>query len=118
VKTLTFDQLRAINKARCEESFHPLSIWLPSQWTNAMARECGEACNLTKKIDRLLVQKQEWNKLVDRDMVDLENRLAEEIADAVIYADLALARIGRSLGDAVRKKFNEKSDEIGSALKL
>jgi hypothetical protein len=34
------------------------------------------------------------------------------------YADLLATRIGRSLGDCVRQKFNAKSDEIGSPVKL
>ena len=118
---LDFETLRIKNQERCEASFHSVNHWRPSQWTNAMAGECGEACNLTKKMDRMWPAgeyKGQWNKEEDRNMDDLEERLAKEIADVVIYADLLATRIRRKLGDIVRDKFNEKSDEIGSTVKL
>lgn len=118
---MTFDDLRVANVRRCETAFHSLHAWLPSQWSNAMAGECGEACNLTKKMDRMWPAGEfirNWNKPEDQRIEDLEARLAGEIADVIIYADLLAARIGRSLGDIVRDKFNEKSDEIGSPVKL
>src|SRR5690242_420165 len=49
---LTFERLRAVNVLRCEDAFHKLNAWLPEQWTNAMAGETGEACNITKKMGR------------------------------------------------------------------
>jgi NTP pyrophosphatase (non-canonical NTP hydrolase) len=118
---LSFETLRAANVLRCETAFHQVSEWRPSQWSNAMAGECGEACNLTKKMDRMWPAGEfikNWNKPEDQRMADLEERLADEIADVVIYADLLAARIGRSLGECVRRKFNAKSDEIGSDVKL
>lgn len=119
---LTFGELAEKNKVRCESMFHKIENWLPSQWSNAMAGECGEACNLTKKMDRIWPAGEyikNWNKPEDqRRMADLEAKLAGEIADVVIYADLLAQRIGRSLGEIVRAKFNEKSDEIGSEIKL
>lgn len=118
---LQFAELQRKNKVRCEALFHSIEEWRPSQWTNAMAGECGEACNLTKKMDRVWPSnqfKQNWNKPEDQRMADLEERMAGEIADAVIYADLAMQRIGRSLGEEVRKKFNSKSEEIGSDITL
>lgn len=118
---LTFDELRAINKARCEAAFHEVDAWKPWEWSNAMAGECGEACNITKKMNRIWPAnqfKQSWNKPEDQRMAELEARLADELADVVIYADLLATRIGRSLGDCVREKFNTKSDEIGSPIKL
>lgn len=118
---LDFALLRERNKERCERLFHSISEWRPSQWTNAMAGEVGEACNITKKMDRVWPAnqfKQNWNKPEDQRMADLEERMAEEIADAVIYADLAMQRIGRDLGEEVRKKFNSKSEEIGSDIRL
>lgn len=86
-----------------------------------MAGECGEACNITKKMNRIWPANefiQSWNKPEDQRMEELEARLADEIADVVIYADLLATRIGRSLGDCIRAKFNEKSKEIGSVVKL
>jgi len=136
---LTFDELRDTNKARCEAAFHQVEAWKPWEWSNAMAGEvgeacaegfalltalsarCGAACNITKKMNRIWPAnqfKQNWNKPEDQRMAELEAKLADELADVVIYADLLATRIGRSLGDCVRDKFNAKSDEIGSLIKL
>jgi NTP pyrophosphatase (non-canonical NTP hydrolase) len=115
---MDFQELHEKNKERCENDFgHKLTDWLPSQWTNAMAGECGEACNLSKKIDRIAFR-QGINKPEDRDLFDLKCRLADEIADVVIYADLLASRLNFKLEDIIRKKFNGKSVEIGSIIKL
>ena len=44
--------------------------------------------------------------------------LMDEIADVVIYADLICQRVGRKLTVAVFNKFNEKSEQIGSDVRL
>ncbi len=118
---LSFDELKAVNRLRCETAFHSVDAWAPWEWSNAMAGECGEACNITKKMNRIWPAnqfKQNWNKPEDQRMAELEAHLADELADVVIYADLLATRIGRSLGECVREKFNAKSDEIGSPIKL
>ena len=118
---LTFEELSETNKQRCETHFHPISNWMPWEWSNAMAGETGEACNISKKMNRIWPAnqyKQNWNKPEDQRMAELEERLAEEVADVVIYADLLMQRIGRSLGAEIIKKFNSKSVEIGSEIKL
>ena len=52
-RELSFDRLRDRNTARCESAYHPISAWSPTDWACAMAGECGEACNLVKKLKRL-----------------------------------------------------------------
>ena len=71
-----------------------------------MAGECGEACNVVKKIDR-----DGWSE-------ELQLKLAKELADVVTYADLLAARYGIDLGHAVAAKFNEVSERVGSDLRL
>jgi len=71
-----------------------------------MAGECGEACNVVKKIDR-----DGWSE-------DLQLKLAKELADVVTYADLLAARFGIDLGQAVAMKFNEVSERVNSELRL
>lgn len=118
---LSFNELRDTNRRRCEAAFHQVDAWKPWEWSNAMAGECGEACNITKKMNRIWPAnqfKQNWNKPEEQRMALLADRLADEIADVVIYADLLATSLGLSLGDCVRRKFNEKSDEIGSSIKL
>ncbi|KPL21781.1 MAG: hypothetical protein AMJ75_09350 [Phycisphaerae bacterium SM1_79] len=101
---MKFEELSKANLLRCEKSFHPLNDWSPSDWSNAMAGECGEVCNLTKKLRR------------GEDIKPHE--IGREIADSVIYADLLAQRLGLSLGDLVKKTFNNKSDEVGSDIYL
>jgi NTP pyrophosphatase (non-canonical NTP hydrolase) len=105
VMFLTFDYLRLTNKRRCEESFcHPIEDWNPAEWSNAMAGEVGEACNLTKKLLR-------------GDEVSVKD-IGKEIADVVIYADLLATRLGLSLESCVVDKFNETSERRQSSIRL
>lgn len=118
---MEFATFAETNRARCEAFAQPLDGWRPSQWSNAMAGEVGEACNITKKMDRIWPAnqfKQAWNKPEDQRMDELRERLKREIGDAVIYADLLAQREGLTLEDCVRTAFNEKSEEIGSEFKL
>lgn len=103
---LSFKDLRAISVERCEKSFFPLHSKDGPWWGNAMAGECGEACNVVKKIDR-----DGWSE-------ELQLKLAKELADVVTYADLLAARYGIDLGHAVATKFNEVSERVGSELRL
>ena len=117
---LSFEELQTVNRARCEESFHPLNEWSPTDWACAMGGECGEALNLVKKLRRLTGS-------TDRVTLSLVQYLSEsglltaigaELADVVIYADLLASRLGLSLGECVVEKFNVTSDKIGSPKKL
>lgn len=119
---LSFKHLQETNRRRCETAFYgELGVWKPWEWSNAMAGEVGEACNLTKKMNRIWPENQfiqNWNKPEDQRLEELVRRLAGEIADVVIYADLLATSLGLSLGECIIQKFNEKSNEIGSPIKL
>lgn len=101
---LEFHRLRAQNLARCEESFHACDDWSLADWACAMAGETGEACNLIKKLRR-------GEAIVTQ-------RIGDELADVVIYADVLATRLGLKLGECVRDKFNEVSQRVGSARRL
>lgn len=103
---LSFEKLRQVNIERCEDAFFPLMSKDGPWWGNAMAGECGETCNVVKKIDR-----DGWSS-------ELQLALAKELADVVTYADLLAARFGIDLGKAVTEKFNEVSERQGSAIRL
>jgi NTP pyrophosphatase (non-canonical NTP hydrolase) len=112
---LTFSRLREINVKRCESGFgHKLDSWSVAEWGNATAGECGEACNVAKKILRFR-DNVAGNK---KSKAELEAELGNEIADILIYADLWAASQGIDLEKAVVETFNKKSDEIGSEFKL
>lgn len=97
---LDFDRLRRTNVARCEEVFHKLDEWSPTDWGCAAAGEMGEACNLLKKLRR-------------GEDVPLQE-IANELADVVAYIDLLAARLYIDLGEAVASKFNQVSVKKGS----
>lgn len=118
---MNFNDLSTINKKRCENinGFnHPLDSWRPSQWSNGMAGECGEACNITKKMDRIIDNIQRTSKPNDRSMSNLKEKLMLELGDMIIYADLLAQRCDFKLEDCVKLAFNSKSDEIGFNEKL
>ena len=114
--SLSFENLRKANVARCEDVFHPLDSWSPTDWATAMAGECGEACNNIKKLRRL--------DGADSDLDTKHNRAkltydtASELADLVIYADLLAARLRINLEYAITRKFNEVSEERASKIQL
>ena len=110
---LTFNQLRAANRARL-----PLfknrrggpahadpdgADWALSTWCNAVLGELGEAANIIKKIER-----------GDMTLAEARPDLADELADVVTYVDLLAFRIGVSLGAHVASKFNRVSTRVGT----
>jgi NTP pyrophosphatase (non-canonical NTP hydrolase) len=106
---LTFEQLRKASYERATSAFgheEGLTDWSPAGWSNAMAGEAGETCNLTKKILR-----------DGLDSVDPED-LGDEIADVVVYADLLATRMGFRLEDLVRRKFNKVSVRKDTVIRL
>jgi NTP pyrophosphatase (non-canonical NTP hydrolase) len=116
VLKLDFDTLRIANVSRCEEVFHKLDDWSPTDWATAMAGEAGEACNQVKKLRRL----DGADAAIDtpEERARIIARVAEELADNVIYSDLLAARLGINLPEAVASKFNKVSEECGSVMRL
>lgn len=123
----TFDGLRGGNRERLldfknhkGEYAHTDkdgSDWLPSQWSNAMCGEAGELANLIKKLDRGDFSLDE--QCPDRPGgVTWRDRIAEEAADVICYADLVCNRLGIDLGRAVQSKFNAVSERVGSKVYL
>lgn len=113
---MDFNELNMANSRRCGEAFHPIDEWSLTDWGCAMAGECGEACNYIKKLRRL--DGSAFSREDERDAELLKDRIMDEVADMVIYADLLATRIGRSLGSCIVDKFNRTSDLVGSGIKL
>ena len=103
-KSLTFHRLRKINVARCEQVFHKIDEWSPTDWATAMGGECGECLNFIKKMRR-------------GEDIDLKD-IAFELADIIIYADLLAARLDIDLNSAIVKKFNITSKKKKSTIFL
>lgn len=112
---LTFDALRKVNTKRCESSQgfnHRIEDWTPNDWMVATTGELGEAANILKKLKR--VEDDLPGNTVEETYEVLEQRLADELADTVIYLDLLAARCNINLGEAIISKFNRTSNKINS----
>ena len=101
---LSFAKLNSVNVIRCQDVFPECREWSESDWAIALVGEVGEACNLVKKRNR--------GQKIDPEIV------ADEIADAVIYADLLCEKLGVSLEAAIIRKFNEVSKRRNYQIKL
>lgn len=111
---LTFGQLHATNVTRCRR-WHPgfpgEDAWTGADWSNAMQGESGEAGNVVKKLRRIETGTAGQEGEADREPLIL--KLADEIADTIIYADLLAAFYGINVADAVVRKFNAVSVRQG-----
>lgn len=104
---LRFSQLRDANISRLRRWHSKSEEWTGADWGNAMAGECGEACNLVKKLRRHETGLGTSYNTAPRAELLLD--LADELADLVTYADLLAAHYGIDLGRAVGVKFNRVS---------
>ena len=113
---MNLNDLRTANVQRCEQVFHPLASWTPTDWACAMAGEAGEACNAVKKLRRLA----DGTNTAKDPQTEPEaiEAVGKELADTIIYADLLAARLGIDLGEAIRDKFNEVSRRMNSTVIL
>lgn len=85
--------------------------WNSFEWSAAAAGEMGEACNVAKKLKRLdtgLKRRRSESK-----RAKLVAKLADEIADTIIYLDLLAMREGIDVPSAIISKFNRTSKEFG-----
>lgn len=107
---MTFSDLRRANARRLPDFVAhyggngSMEGWSAAEWTNALAGEVGELCNLTKKIGR------------GQDIP--VKMIADELADTQIYLDLCAQKLQIDLAAATRSKFNERSMDIGSEVRL
>ncbi len=99
---MKFDDFQKVNQDRCDEFFHPKDPWPIQNWALAIAGESGEMCNLVKKVIR-----------GDFQLEEKRIEILKELADIIIYCDLAITHLGGQTGDVVKDKFNEVSDRIG-----
>jgi len=116
--SLTFQQFSEANRKRCEESFVPVEQVTPAELGNAMAGECGEACNVIKKMIRLERGLAIPSKDKDKSLSWYVAELRDEIGDILTYVDLLAARFGIDLEEALRDKFNAVSLEANSPVRL
>ena len=110
---LTFAQLTRANLDRGLR-WHKggLEEWTVNDWLCALGGEAGEALNAGKKHRRILSGVQQHGD-VPAGLAAAEERIMDELADVVIYADLVASRLGHSLAEAIVRKFNAISEREG-----
>lgn len=111
---MNIDAFQKINEERAKRWHKDGRPWSLAEWTNAMAGETGEACNVAKKLLRL--QTQLPNKEAGLDKSDeklLKQQLATEIADSIIYGILILSQLEVYTSDVIGDVFDKKSMEYG-----
>jgi NTP pyrophosphatase (non-canonical NTP hydrolase) len=112
-QTLTFQALRDGNRAR-QEHWGGSENWTLADWSNALAGEVGEACNVVKKIRRPQLGTT-GNK---HDVEAYHAQLESEIGDVLIYLDLLANAAGLDLTTCVRRAFNEKSADLNMPVRI
>lgn len=110
---LTFSDLRKANEAR-QAHWGGTDNWTLADWSNAVAGEVGEACNIVKKIRRPELGTT-GNSV---DVSALYPKLESEIGDVLIYLDLLAKKAGTTLDHCVSRAFNEKSEALGMPVRL
>lgn len=104
MSALRFIEVAVANELRRPE-FKGGPQWTPQTWALALAGEAGEVAGA-------VLGKFEQGKPITLDDI------GDEIADVVLYADLLAQRLGLSLEDVVRRKFNRVSERIGSSVRI
>jgi NTP pyrophosphatase (non-canonical NTP hydrolase) len=111
-KSLTFSDLSAANRARCESPLgfdHRLDSWSLSDWITATLGELGEAANLAKKLNRV----RDGIRGNTQSEEELRAAFRREVADTLVYLDLLAQRAGFTLAAAVREAWDAKSAQVG-----
>ena len=109
----TFSRHNASRSSSPEGFNHKLDSWSIAEWTNALCGEAGEAANVAKKMIRHRDNVSGNMKAEDKDVDKLRERLASEIADVIIYADLTMQALGLDTASVLRDTFNAKSEKMG-----
>lgn len=113
---ITFAKLRKVNTIRNDEVFNPCNNWSLMEWACAMAGEAGEVCGAIKKMRRM---EEGTNSAKDpNDLNVYKRKVADEMADVIIYLDLMASKMDIDLGQAVVDKFNEVSDRMNAVTRI
>lgn len=111
-EVLTLDHIREVNAERCDLWHPPESEpWISVDWSNALAGEVGEACNVVKKLRRLETGVAHRDQ--EQDRAALVKQLGDECADVLLYLDLLARHFEIDLTAAVVRKFDQTSEKFG-----
>ncbi len=104
IKHLTFKDFQELNAKRCSEAYHKVdeNAWPIQNWCLAIAGESGELCNLVKKVIR-----------GDFPLEQVKKEILDELADVIIYCDLAITHLREDTAEVIMDKFDKTSEKIG-----
>lgn len=116
-------EILRINLERCEK-WHKGGIeeWDINHWMVATLGELGEAANIVKKRNRVLMGAKNINDPGRQvtEVADADKKILEEIADTFFYLCLAGLRISsvEDFEKAIVNKFNSVSEKYGFSERL
>lgn len=115
--SLTFETLRRANlmrlpmfknaKGGIAHSIPNGSDWSPLEWVGAVVGELGELSNILKKVKRGDVSAEE-----------VQQAVANELADVQTYLDILAFQCGVDLSEATMAKFNAVSERVGCPINI
>jgi len=106
-------EFQKVNESR-KMRWHKDGDWEYDSWTNAMAGETGEACNITKKMRRLMTDLPNKEDGLDvSNLEELKYKLSKEVADSIIYGLLILSKLGIDASEIIADVYDQKSIEYG-----
>lgn len=111
IGSLQFREFMNANVSRMQRWHGENDPWVLSDWSNALAGEAGEACNVVKKIRR--IDTGIGAKRVKKTRNELLMDLGEELADVLHYVFLTANHAGLDLEKFVIEKFNKVSEAEG-----
>lgn len=111
-RVLTLNGVSRVNRERCDRWHGPQTEpWTAADWSNALAGEVGELCNVIKKVRRHESGASTGYNTPDMDA--LQDMIRDEIADVFLYLDLVAYYFGMSLPECIVPKFNRVSEAQG-----
>ena len=111
---MNLSEFQIVNATRARRWHGHLDQWSLLEWAGAMAGECGEACNVAKKIRRADLSLPDKEKGIEiKDLPDLRAKLANEIADSIIYGLIIMSALEVDAATVIAEVFNQKSREYG-----
>ena len=101
---MEFEELRRQNIARCHDIYPKMYSVVPERLAGLLAVHIGELCGFLKSLKA-------------GEEIDVHD-MGQQIAEAIICADVLCWRFDIALGDAIIERFNANAEKHGSAVRL
>ena len=101
---MEFEELSRKNIARCREVYPKVCSISPERLAGLLRVQIGELCSLVKSLQV-------------GEVLDVHD-MGQQIAEAIICADVLCWRFGISLEDAIIERFNTNAENHGSTVRL